>query len=456
MLLFISALGTASDLPDNPGYIPTIFKGADRARGKTSPKKRETNTSSRTPQFIPPTPTKTPRGRKRKNAEPQTTPTSASGRPIKSRRLHAQLYDTDCQPSADHDYIKTTTLHYVQSHVEQLQTQQDLDKLKFEAELDELKAKTVSLDTVKDFRMWTNFPNRKVFDSLSSYLKRRGGEQLKYWHGGATCQHRYYGDVGMTKPGPERKLSFMVVVKLKSGMNNVELAQLFGVSDTVIGHIVTTLINFLAMELKVLFEMPPLDDEGVAECFHQWENLMVILDCTELRSEKSTNLKARKQMFSNYKGMDTVKFAVSLGRNLCVNYVSKAYGGRASDKFITLDCDDMLKALPPGCKVMTDRGFNVGEYLNKLGVKLIIPNFKGRGRTQMTEKELNSSENIAMARIHVERIIQRIRTYHILEKTVKLSSKDLIEQMFTACAYLTNICSFQSLDNAFKVASPSS
>ena len=98
MLLFISALGTASDLTDNPGYIPTIFKGADRARGKTSPKKREANTSSRTPQFVPPTPTKTPRGRKRKIAEPPTTPTSASGRPIKSRRLHAQLYVTDCQP----------------------------------------------------------------------------------------------------------------------------------------------------------------------------------------------------------------------------------------------------------------------------------------------------------------------------------------------------------------------
>ena len=73
-----------------------------------------------------------------------------------------------------------------------------------------------------------------------------------------------------------------------------------------------------------------------------------------------------------------------------------------------------------------------------MGVKLIIPTFKGRNRTQLTEKELNSSENIAMARIHVERIIQRIRTYKILHKVVKLSSKYIIEQMFTVCAYLTN------------------
>jgi len=59
----------------------------------------------------------------------------------------------------------------------------------------------------------------------------------------------------------------------------------------------------------------------------------------------------------------------------------------------------------------------------------------------MTATELSSSENVAKARIHIERSIQRIRTFHILEKTVKLSNKDIIEQIFTVCAFLT---SFQS------------
>ena len=72
---------------------------------------------------------------------------------------------------------------------------------------------------------------------------------------------------------------------------------------------------------------------------------------------------------------------VGLSPNLCVNYISAAFGGRASDKFITLESQDMLDALPPGSKVMVDRGFNVGEDLRKLGVELIIPNFKGKDRT---------------------------------------------------------------------------
>jgi hypothetical protein len=143
-------------------------------------------------------------------------------------------------------------------------------------------------------------------------------------------------------------------------------------------------------------------------------------------------------MYSNYKGKETIKFMVGLSPALSLNYVSKAYGGRASDKHITLDSNNLLDALDPGSSVMSDRGFNLGPELKKLGVELVIPDFKGRGRTQMTKKELESSEHIAKARIHIERVIQRIRTFHILSKTARLSSKDILEQTFTVCSYLTN------------------
>lgn len=56
----------------------------------------------------------------------------------------------------------------------------------------------------------------------------------------------------------------------------------------------------------------------------------------------------------------------------------------------------------------------------------------------MTKQELESSEHVAKARIHIERIIQRIRTFQILGKTARLSSKDIMDQTFTVCAYLTN------------------
>jgi hypothetical protein len=76
-----------------------------------------------------------------------------------------------------------------------------------------------------------------------------------------------------------------------------------------------------------------------------------------------------------------------------------------------------------------------------MGVKLHMPSFKGTERTQLTNSETIRSENISKVRFHVEKAIQRIKTFHILDGEVKLSIKDIAEQMITVCAYLVN---FQS------------
>ena len=87
---------------------------------------------------------------------------------------------------------------------------------------------------------------------------------------------------------------------------------------------------------------------------------------------------------------------------------------------------------------MVDRGFNITEDLKTLGVELVIPCFKGRGRSQMTRIVFESSERVAEACIHVERIFQRIRTFHILDTRARLSMRNILSEMFTCCAYLVN------------------
>ena len=56
----------------------------------------------------------------------------------------------------------------------------------------------------------------------------------------------------------------------------------------------------------------------------------------------------------------------------------------------------------------------------------------------MTRTQFESSEHVAEARIHVERIIQRIRTFHILDTRGILSMRNILSEMFTCCAYLVN------------------
>jgi hypothetical protein len=76
-----------------------------------------------------------------------------------------------------------------------------------------------------------------------------------------------------------------------------------------------------------------------------------------------------------------------------------------------------------------------------MGIKLHMSSFKGTQRTQLTSSKIIRSENISKVRIHVERAIQRIKTFHILDGEDKLSMKDIAEQIFTVCAYLVK---FQS------------
>ncbi|NJL58050.1 transposase family protein [bacterium] len=129
---------------------------------------------------------------------------------------------------------------------------------------------------------------------------------------------------------------------------------------------------------------------------------------------------------------------VGLSCNLTVNFVSDAYGGRASDKAITLSSHQFLNAIPPNSSLMADKGFNIAKELKERGVQLIILDFKGRNRSQLTPAEVSHCESVSSARIHVERIIQRIRTFHILDSTLHINQQDITSQVFRVCSYLVN------------------
>ena len=137
----------------------------------------------------------------------------------------------------------------------------------------------------------------------------------------------------------------------------------------------------------------------------------MILDCTDVYALRPSGLQARKQMFSNYKHHITIKFLIACSTNGSVTYVSRAWGGRASDKKIT--CDQCLDLLLPGEAVMADRGFLVEEEVTARGCKLYIPAFLTAGRAQLNAAEVTSTRRIARARIHIERAIQRIFNFEI-------------------------------------------
>ena len=78
--------------------------------------------------------------------------------------------------------------------------------------------------------------------------------------------------------------------------------------------------------------------------------------------ERATSLSARSQTYSNHKSHNTAKFLIAVSPTGAVIFISKCWGGRASDKHITSHCG-FLDHLINGDVVMADRGFEIAEDL---------------------------------------------------------------------------------------------
>lgn len=355
----------------------------------------------------------------------------------------------------DHDYCGTVRAGRVaqefdimKKHVPEFHTfLSDFESVSKKAEMyDSLlsKGQILSLPAMKDdpknMRYYTGFPSYSTFSAVFQYLKFYA-EDMQYV---SQLGKKHHTETFQQKPGPARVLSleeefFATLVRLRLGIPSKDCARRFGIAESTFSNIFNTWVVLIAKELERICSMPSTEKSinQQAACFDNFENVRIVLDCTEVFSQTPGNLDAHKQLHSNYKHHSTIKFLVGISPNGAITYVSKMWGGRASDKVITKDSDELLSALEEGDRVMVDRGFTIAEDLPS-GVKLLIPPFKNRNTGQLTAEQLEYSEKISQARIHVERAMRAIKEYRLLEFEVKLAMINNYENIFKACAYLVN------------------
>ncbi|KAL3881650.1 hypothetical protein ACJMK2_028062 [Sinanodonta woodiana] len=127
----------------------------------------------------------------------------------------------------------------------------------------------------------------------------------------------------------------------------------------------------------------------------------------------------RAETWSNYKHHNTVKFLIGVAPQGTVSFLSKAWGGRSSDKKITENCG-ILNKLLPGDLILADRGFDIAESVGLMCAEIKIPSFtKGLVRNKYT-------------------ILQDTLPIDFL-----LSSEGqdpLINEIVCVCCALTNLC----------------
>ena len=194
-------------------------------------------------------------------------------------------------------------------------------------------------------------------------------------------------------------------------MPSQDLAYRFGISAATISRIFSSCISVMDTRLSPLIHWPERAElwSTMPECFQYsfGKRITVIIDCFEIFIEKPSNLLARAQTFSSYKHHNTIKVLIGITPQGTISFVSHAWGGRTSDKFLTENCG-ILDKLVPGDMVMADRGFTIHESVAFRRSELVIPAFT-KGKKQLDPLDVEKTRNISKVRIHVERVIGLLR-----------------------------------------------
>ena len=243
----------------------------------------------------------------------------------------------------------------------------------------------------------------------------------------------------------------IVLLKLRLDVPSQGLAYRFGISAATISRIFSSCISVMDTRLSPLIHWPERAEiwSTMPECFQYsfGKRITVIIDCFEIFIEKPSNLLAQAQTFSSYKHHNTTKVLIGVTPQGTISFVSNAWGGRTSDKFLTENCG-VLDKLVPGDMVMADRGFTIHESVAFRRSELVIPAFT-KGKKQLDPLDVEKTRNISNVRIHVERVIGRLRRkYTILQGILSAeflmsnptSPTPVIDHILRACSALVNIC----------------
>lgn len=280
-----------------------------------------------------------------------------------------------------------------------------------------------------------------VFTLIAPYLPN-----LQYWRGQKKFilkSNRRRKFVRSSRKTLYYKDEFLLtLMRLRLGLLNEDLADRFGISPTVCSNTFSTWIRLLRTVLgDALVKWIPIEaiKENMPKVFQDMGHSKVrcIIDCTEIFTERMKSVFLQASTWSDYKHHNTLKFLIGISPSGFITFISDCYGGRTSDVFICKD-SGFYDLLERGDEIMADRGFQIKEELLLRFCSFYVPP-GARAKSQMTSSECKRTKNVANLRIHVERAINRIKTYRILKTTLQVTMIKHADDIVCTCAALCNL-----------------
>jgi hypothetical protein len=202
--------------------------------------------------------------------------------------------------------------------------------------------------------------------------------------------------------------------KIRLNDTNAALATDFCMPESHVHTIFNESVPKLAKYFKRLIFWPPathIEEMLPAPFKCKYRKLQSILDYLEIE------IQTLGLTWFNTKHGNTVKYLVSATPHGFINFVSRSYGGRTSDKAV-LEGSGYLDCLPHNCQIMVDRRFKqISQILALKNCDAVT--------TPAVSQCAKEVREMADLRVHVEKAIRRLREFRMLRRDAAVINGEL-------------------------------
>jgi hypothetical protein len=259
-------------------------------------------------------------------------------------------------------------------------------------------------DNDADICFYTGFPSYAVFQECYHFLD-------------PVNNIVYHNTKGQRRVVKDTKLMyedqfFLTLVRLRLGLLVKDLSHRFKISVTSVNRYFVSWVNFMYLKLGSLDIWPTkayITQTMPESMKEKFPNLEWIIDAFEIQIQRPSSLTLQSQSYSTYKSRNIVKGLVACTPSGQIGFISQLYTGNISDREITVRSGFLDMAHTKGAMWLVDKGFQIADLAQPLGVTVNMPAFVGN-RSQMTADEVFHTQSVASERIHVERAINKIKS----------------------------------------------
>lgn len=239
---------------------------------------------------------------------------------------------------------------------------------------------------------------------------------------------------------PEEHI-LLCLKKIRLNTTFSELGDQFGISLSYASKIFMKSVSLIASVLHpfIIKSNKRLVKQNLPMAFrHKYYNIYCIIDCLEIEIQKPSKSVEQALSWSEYKKANTAKYLISSTPDGIINYISPGYSGRITDVLLVQNCN-FLDSLEPGVSILADRGFkHIEELLLQKGINLVRPPSVS-SNSKLSKQDVTKTKQIASLRIHIERVIRRLREFSML-KPHSVVNKKLLKYLddcvVIACAMI--------------------